>query len=225
MPFIMAQATEKPLARLMTIFLKPKYANLMSSSAGLKEILRPFVGFSLFCVGKVFMTISSLAMFIWLPGYTGKPFSVYWMISLIFLSAFGLQLYLVMQEYIFYTYCTAYKRVVNILLETPKENASARKGAMLDSANQGIENVLWDPSSKTTFIETTEDLINIMESTTKLFGPILLQNFSLMLLFWLVHLYNLFLVVLGWVRSYSMLSGSLMAFYSLHTAGSALIVW
>ena len=221
----MAQATEKPLACLMTIFLKPQYANLMSSSAGLKEILRPFVGFSLFCVGKVFMTISSLAMFIWLPGYTGKPFSVYWMISLIFLSAFGLQLYLVMQEYIFYTYCTAYKRVVNILLETPKEKASVRKGAMLDSTNHGIEDVLWDPSSKTTFQETTEDLINIMENTTKLFGPILLQNFAIMLLFWLVHLYNLFLVVLGWVRSYSMLSASLMAFYSLHTVGSALIVW
>ena len=225
LPFILAQAIEKPFARLTAIFLKPKYADVMSSSAGLKEILRPFVGFSLFCLGKVFMAISSLAVHMWLPGHTGKPFTVYFMVSIIFLSSLGLQLFLVFQEYIFYTYCTSYKRVVNILLETPKEKASVRKGAILDSANQGIEDVLWDPSSKTTFRETTEDLINIMESTIELFGPILLQNFSLMLLFWLVHLYNLFLVVLGWVRSYSMLSASLMAFYSLHTVGSALIVW
>ena len=128
-------------------------------------------------------------------------------------------------QYIFYTYCTTYKNVVNILLETPKEKASARKGVMLDSANQGIEDVLWDPSSKTTFQETTEDLIDIMENTTKLFGPILLQNFTLMLLYWLLHLYNFFCVVIGGVRSYSTFSGATIAFYSLYIAGSALIVW
>ena len=171
------------------------------------------------------MTISSLAMFIWLPGYTGKPFTVYWMVSLIFLSALGLHLFLVMQEYIFYTYCTAYKRVVNILLETPKEKASVRKGAMLDLANQGIEDVLWDPSSKTTFRETTEDLINIMESTKKLFGPILLQNFAIMLLYWLLHLYNLFTIGVSFVKYFDALPGTTTVFFSLHPAGSVLIVW
>ena len=206
----------------MTIFLRPQYADVMSSGTELKEILRPFVGFSLYCVGKIFMVISSLAIFLWLPGHTGKPFTVYFMISLIFLSAFGLQLFLVLQEYIFYTYCTAYKKVVNILLERSKEKAPAN-GAMLEIKR--IEDVLWDASSKTTFRETTEDLIDIMDNTNKLFGPILLQNFSLMLLFWLVHLYNFFLVVIGWVRSYSKFSGVMMAFYSLHTTGSALIIW
>ena len=221
----MAQATEKPLACLMTIFLKPQYANLMSSSAGLKEILRPFVGFSLFCVGKIFMAISSLAVYIWLPGHTGKPFTVYFIISIIFLSSLGLQLFLVFQEYIFYTYCTSYKRVVNILLETPKEKASVRKGAMLDLANQEIEDVLWDPSSKSTFQETTEDLIDVMENTKKLFGPILLQNFAIMLLYWLLHLYNLFTIGVSFVKYFDALPGTTTVFFSLHPAGSVLIVW
>ena len=209
----------------MTIFLKPKYADVMSSSAGLKEILRPFVGFSLFCVGKIFMLVSSLAVHIWLPGHTGKPFTVYFIISIIFLSSLGLQLFLVFQEYVFYTYCTSYKRVVNILLETPKEKASVRKGAMLDSANHGIEDVLWEPSSKTTFQETTEDLIDIMENTNKLFGPILLQNFAIMLLYWLLHLYNLFTIGASLVKYFDALPGIITAFFSLHPAGSVLIVW
>ena len=225
LPFILAQATEKPLARLTTIFLRPQYADVMSSSAGLKEILRPFVGFSLFCVGKISMVVASLAIYIWLPGHTGKPFTVYFMISVIFLSALGLQLFLVFQEYIFYTYCTSYKKVVNILLGKPKENASVGKIALSGIKNHNIEDVLWDPSSKTTFRETTEDFIDIMENTTKLFGPILLQNFSLMLLYWLLHLYNLLLVVASGIKYYSGFSGSYIALFSLHTAGSALIVW
>lgn len=225
LPFILAQATEKPLARLTTIFLRPQYADVMSSSAGLKEILRPFVGFSLFCVGKISMVVASLAIHIWLPGHTGKPFTVYFMISVIFLSALGLQLFLVFQEYIFYTYCTSYKKVVNILLGKPKENASVEKIAMSGIKNHNIEDVLWDPSSKTTFRETTEDFIDIMENTTKLFGPILLQNFSLMLLYWLLHLYNLLLVVASGIKYYNGFSGSYIALFSLHTAGSALIVW
>ena len=196
----------------------------MSSSAGLKEILRPFVGFGLFCVGKIFIVVASLAIFIWLPGHTGKPFTVYFMTSALFLSSFGLQLFLVMQEYIFYTYCTTYKNIVNILLETPKEKAPAKR-TMLETKKHEIEDVSWDPSSKTTFRETTEDLIDIMENTTKLFAPILLQNFTLMLLYWLLHLYNFFCVVIGGVRSYSTFSGATIAFYSLYIAGSALIVW
>ena len=197
----------------------------MSNSAGLKEILRPFVGFSLFCVGKISMVVASLAIHIWLPGHTGKPFTVYFMISVIFLSALGLQLFLVFQEYIFYTYCTSYKKVVNILLGKPKENASVEKIAMSGIKNHNIEDVLWDPSSKTTFRETMEDFIDIMENTTKLFGPILLQNFSLMLLYWLLHLYNLLLVVASGIKYYSGFSGSYIALFSFHTAGSALIVW
>ena len=171
------------------------------------------------------MVVASLAIYIWLPGHTGKPFTVYFTISIIFLSALGLQLFLVFQEYIFYTYCTSYKKVVNILLEKPKENASARKNAMSDTKHHEIENVLWDASSKTTFQETTEDLIDIMENTTKLFGPILLQNFTLMLLYWLLHLYNLFLVVGSGIKYYNAFSGPYIALFSLHTAGSALIVW
>ena len=171
------------------------------------------------------MAISSMAIHMWLPGHTGKPLTVYLIISIIFLSSLGLQLFLVFQEYIFYTYCTSYKRVVNILLETPKEKASARKSAMLDATNHGIEDVLCDPSSKTTFHETTEDLIDIMENTNKLFGPILLQNFAIMLLFWLLHLYNLFTIGVTFVKYFGALSSTSEVLFSLHPAGSVLIVW
>ena len=221
LPSIMAYATAEPMGRLMKIFLKPQYVEVMASSSGLKDILRPFVGFTLFCVGKIFTAIVSLGFYIWLQGDSGKPFTAYFMISLTFLSSFGLQLFLAFEEYVFYTWCTAYKRVVNMLLKI----SSAGNKEMPDTQNNRIQGVSGDLSTKTTFEETTEDLIDIMENMSKLFGPILLQNFAFMLLCWLLHLYNLYNSVVGGVKHYNALSGSFMAFYSLHPVGTALIVW
>ena len=221
----MAYATAEPMGRLMKIFLKPQYVEVMASSSGLKDILRPFVGFTLFCVGKIFTATVSLGFYIWMQGDRGKPFTAYFIISLTFLSSFGLQLFLVFEEYVFYSWCTAYKKVVSILLETPKEKASAGNDEMQATQNNIIQGVSGDLSTKTTFEETTEDLIDIMENMSKLFGPILLQNFAFMLLCWLLHLYNLYYSVVSGVMFYKTLSGSVLALYSLHPAGTALIVW
>ena len=146
LPSIMAYATAEPMGRLMKIFLKPQYVEVMASSSGLKDILRPFVGFTLFCVGKIFTAIVSLGFYIWLQGDRGKPFTAYFIISLTFLSSFGLQLFLVFEEYIFYTWCTAYKKVVNILLETPKEKASAGNDEM-QAQSCKMSNLLHGPMS------------------------------------------------------------------------------
>ena len=225
LPSIMAYATAEPMGRLMKIFLKPQYVEVMASSSGLKDILRPFVGFTLFCVGKIFTAIVALGFYIWLQGDSGKPFTVFFLISLTFLSSFGLQLFLVFEEYVFYTWCTAYKRVVNMLLETPKEKASDGNNEMQDTQNNRIQGVSGDLSTKTTLEETIEDLIDIMENMSKLFGPILLQNFAFMLLCWLLHLYNLYYSVVSGVKNNDASSASLMAFYSLHPVGTALVVW
>ena len=72
------------------------------------------------------------------------------------------------------------------------------------------------------FCKTPQQVKKFRE-TTKEF--ILLQNFALMLLYWLLHLYNLFLVVASGIKYFSAFTGCLIALFSLHTAVFALIVW
>ena len=46
-----------------------------------------------------------------------------------------------------------------------------------------------------------EEMIELMKNMTEAFGPSLLQNLALMLLFWLLHVYCLVFVVISTVKA------------------------
>ena len=46
-----------------------------------------------------------------------------------------------------------------------------------------------------------EELIDLMKNMTEAFGPPLLQNLALMLLFWLLHVYCLVFVVISTLKA------------------------
>ena len=71
------------------------------------------------------------------------------------------------------------------------------------------------------FYEALSDLQDMMASMTKIFGPFLLQNLTLLLLYWLLHVYNLCLT--GYYI-FADLSDTPISLQFLGFAGSALIV-
>ena len=71
------------------------------------------------------------------------------------------------------------------------------------------------------FYEALSDLQDMMASMTKIFGPFLLQNLTLLLLYWLLHVFNLCLT--GYYI-FANLSDTTISLQCLGFAGSALIV-
>ena len=70
-----------------------------------------------------------------------------------------------------------------------------------------------------------KELVDIMENMSKSFGPFLLQNFSFMLLFWLLHIYYLIYSVIATIRGATILSNpSYLPLALLQFGGSVLIV-
>ena len=113
LPFILAYAMATPMSRLSQILGRPKHRHHAVNSSGLTEIFRPFVGFGLFFVGKL-----SLALPLFVFGFTSKLFSLYLIGSILFLSPLGLHFFMAYQEFVFFSCCTFYRTSVNRVLET-----------------------------------------------------------------------------------------------------------
>ena len=76
-----------------------------------------------------------------------------------------------------------------------------------------------------TFHDNLEELVEIMKNMTETFGPFLLQNFSFMLLFWILHIYPICFVVIEIIRNPSALSiGPAVGSSCTQIAGGILIV-
>ena len=69
-----------------------------------------------------------------------------------------------------------------------------------------------------------DELIDTMKNMTETFGPFLLQNFSLMLLYWLLHSYSLFYFVIQTFGTLSISNPTVVALTYLEFAGSVLII-
>ena len=59
----------KPLSRLIKILGKPQHKELALKSSGLREILRPFIGFFQFCIGKLLFAIFGILCNLFVPDY------------------------------------------------------------------------------------------------------------------------------------------------------------
>ena len=219
LPFISAQAMAQPLNRLTKISMKPHHQELTSDLTGWKELTRPFVAFVLFLVGKLLSVISFISTFeILLPGLTEKPFTMYITIAAFVLAPLGLQFFLTFQEFVFYSFSTWQEAFVNLVLEMSKRRPNHSNKS--DLTNQ----VIIMPKPGSSFHEAILDLRDMMASMTQIFGPFLLQNLTLMLIYWLLHLYNLCLSGYYIYAHFNQFSDSLLALQFLALAGSALIV-
>ena len=161
---------------------------------GMSEILRPFVGFFLFCIGKLLLavTVAGMVEEVYLPNFTSKPFSMYLIFSLLFLSPLGLHFYMAYQEFSFYTFCSFYRKCVNGVLETSEEELqNTRIAAAQEEAKEQNNTVAVYHIVRGTLLDNLKELVEVMKNMTDTFGPFLLQNLTMMLLFWLMHVYIL----------------------------------
>ena len=77
-----------------------------------------------------------------------------------------------------------------------------------------------------TFHGHMKELIDLMKNMTEAFGPFLLQNFSLLLLNWLLHLYVLIFLAIATIENLFIIMNdpTLMSMSCLQFGGSILIV-
>ena len=201
--------------RLTKMGTKAYHQELTSNLTGWKELTWPFVAFVLFLVGRVLSLVAFIGTFeILLPGLTEKPFTMYILIATFFFAPLGLQFFLAFQEFVFYSFSTYQAAFANLVLEMRKMSSKS------DLTNE----IMVLPKPGLSFHEVVLDLRDMTESMTQMFGPFLLQNLTLMLVYWLLHLYNLCLSGYSIFANFSLFSENLLALQFLSLAGSALIV-
>ena len=205
----------QPMNRLTKMGTKAYHQELTSNLTGWKELTWPFVAFVLFLVGRVLSLVAFIGTFeILLPGLTEKPFTMYILIATFFFAPLGLQFFLAFQEFVFYSFSTYQAAFANLVLEMRKMSSKS------DLTNE----IMVLPKPGLSFHEAVLDLRDMTESMTQMFGPFLLQNLTLMLVYWLLHLYNLCLTGYYIFANFSLFSENLLALHFLALAGSALIV-
>ena len=205
----------QPMNRLTKMGTKAYHQELTSNLTGWKELTWPFVAFVLFLVGRVLSLVAFIGTFeILLPGLTEKPFTMYILIAAFFFAPLGLQFFLAFQEFVFYSFSTYQAAFANLVLEMRKMSSKS------DLTNE----IMVLPKPGLSFHEAVLDLRDMTESMTQMFGPFLLQNLTLMLVYWLLHLYNLCLSGYSIFANFSLFSENLLALQFLALAGSALIV-
>ena len=105
------------------------------------------------------------------------------------LAPLGLHFFLAYQEFAFYSICSYYRAFAKRVLATSEEEQKCFK--VLPTQRAEEKNTVVDDALNRTINGNLEELKDIMKNMTQTFGPFLLQNFSLMLLYWLLHLYFL----------------------------------
>ena len=206
----------------MQILSRPQHKELFLRTRGLVKIFHPFFGFLLFCVGKLLITVCFLtSLDFMMPGFLTKPFTMYGMIGVFMLSPLGLHFFLAYQEFVFYSFCSYYQAFAKHVSETSKVS---RSSSIRLSSRADQKNIASD-ATREILSDDLAELIVIMKNTTKIFGPFLLQNFTLMLLHWLLHIYFLCFVVIQVIRYPSLLSfGPSLASTCAQLTGGILIV-
>ena len=170
LPLVLTYNVARPHEKLFHMAWNPYDQRVRKRLSGIGKTVIPIFGFLLFLSGKVLQTAASiLAMESVIPGITKLPYQMYYIVGSLLLAPLSIQLYLAIQEFIFYHYCTVYHAFVSLQLQ------------FTDGEGQDAE-----------VHESTLQLINFMENFSQAFGPLLLMDLTLMLLYWLIHLYLAF---------------------------------
>ena len=209
----------KPFSRLLLALARPQYKEMALKNSGLAEIVHPFVGFLLFCGGKILnlvfiflMTNSSV------PDRLNNPFNVYMSVSTILLCPLGLHFFLAYQEFTFFSFCSIHQTFAKQVLESSMEDAKTTNLLQIefDYKARDTDIVVYQSPSDNLYYKL-EELIDLMKNMTLAFGPPLLQNLALMLLFWLLHVYCLVFVV---ISTFKALFHEQLTFYLALTCGN-----
>ena len=207
-PFLFANAMAKPLSGVMQILAKHK--DVVSRSSGLAEMFRPFFGFLQFCLGKLLFTVFLVFFFlpIIIPNFIAKPFTVYVAIGTLMLSPLGLHFYLAYQEFVFYSFCSYYRTFAKLAMESSEAQPMLTTTKPTGSNKTEVNNPVtyhaprYD-APRRAFHERLETLVDLMKNMTEAFGPFLVQNFSLMLFYWILHVYYVCYIFLHVFRNLS----------------------
>ena len=194
----------KPFSRLLLALARPQYKEMALKNSGLAEILHPFVGFLLFCGGKILnlvfiflMTNSSV------PDRLNNPFNIFISVSSILLCPLGLHFFLAYQEFTFFSFCSIHQTFAKQVLESSKEVAKTTNLSQIKSDYKAKNtDIVVYQSPRQNIHCNLEELIDLMKNMTEAFGPPLLQNLALMLLFWLLHVYCLVFVVISTLKAF-----------------------
>ena len=62
-----------------------------------------------------------------MPGFLGKPFTIYAYVSNILLCPLGLHFFMAYQEFTFFSFCSIHQTFAKMVLETSKEEPKATK--------------------------------------------------------------------------------------------------
>ena len=193
----------KPFSRLLLALARPQYKEMALKNSGLAEIVHPFVGFLLFCGGKIlnlvfiFLMTNSSA-----PDRLNNPFNVYMSVSTLLLCPLGLHFFLAYQEFTFFSFCSIHQTFAKQVLESSTEEHKTTQPSQIESLETaGNNDIVVYQSAMQNIHCTLEELIDLMKNMTEAFGPPLLQNLALMLLFWLLHVYCLVFVVISTLKA------------------------
>ena len=211
----------KPFSRLLLALARPQYKEMALKNSGLAEIIHPFVGFLLFCGGKILnlvfiflMTKSSV------PGRLNNPFDIYMSVSTLLLCPLGLHFFLAYQEFTFFSFCSIHQTFAKQVLESSTEEPKTNQPSQIKSDEMaGNNDIVLYQSPRQNINCNLEELIDLMKNMTEAFGPPLLQNLALMLLFWLLHVYCLVFVVISTLKA---LFHEQLTFYLALTCGQGL---
>ena len=193
----------KPFSRLLLALARPQYKEMALKNSGLAEILHPFVGFLLFCGGKILNVVSIILMTnSSMPDRLINPFNVYMSVSTLLLCPLGLHFFLAYQEFTFFSFCSIHQTFAKQVLESSTEEHKTTQPSQIESdyKARNTDIVVYQSPSDNLHC-TLEELIDLMKNMTEAFGPPLLQNLALMLLFWLLHVYCLVFVVISTLKA------------------------
>ena len=112
-------------------------------------------------------------------------------------------------------------------METEEDKPRLNRSSATESSKTAKQNniLVYGKSIGETLHGNLIELVDIMKNMTATFGPFLLQNFSFMLLYWLLHLYFVCFTVILTVRTFGVLfSPFWMAMRCLQFASGLLIV-
>ena len=209
----------KPFSRSLLALARPQYKEMALKNSGVAEIFHPFVGFLLFCGGKILNVVSiSLMIKSSAPDHMTNPFNVYMIVSTLLLCPLGLHFFLAYQEFTFFSFCSIHQTFAKQVLESSTEEHKTTQPSQIESLETaGNNDIVVYQSAMQNIHCTLEELIDLMKNMTEAFGPPLLQNLALMLLFWLLHVYCLVFVVISTLKA---MFDQPLTFYLVLTCGN-----
>ena len=117
---------------------------------------------------------------------------------------------------------------MNRVLETANvEEKTPKTSPTPENAKEENSSIAVIGSTGRMFFDDLEELVEIMKNMIETFGPFLLQNLAMMLLFWLLHVYCLVFTVYFTAKEALRFDAGLTqwTFMIIQIAGLVLIVW